>query len=264
MSADRGSGRHGGRTPAQVGVATRSTRSRMASTTALLAALAVTLACGLVPRGDRPAGQPTPVPASTTPQGGQADGTLTAEEFERDLAGAVRGAETYWKQQFDSSGQRFTPVREVLAYERAGEIACGGEGLPRNNAVYCPQGDFIAYDVNWAVLAFRKVGDAFLYYLLGHEYAHGIQVRLGIRYKYTIQQELQADCMAGAYIGDSVKAGALTLDDGDLDELRNGLLAVADDPGQPWFAEGAHGSAEQRNQSFFAGYERSLAACDLN
>ena len=52
--------------------------------------------------------------------------------------------------------------------------------------------------------------------------------------------------MAGAYIGDSVRGGTLTLDAGDLDEFRDGLLAVGDDPGQPWFAEGSHGTAEQR------------------
>ena len=62
-------------------------------------------------------------------------------------------------------------------------MSCGGQALPRNNAVYCSQGDFIAYDVNWSVAAFRQVGDAFVFYLLGHEYAHGIQVRLGINYR---------------------------------------------------------------------------------
>jgi predicted metalloprotease len=142
-------------------------------------------------------------------------------------------------------------------------VACGGEPLPRNNAVYCSAGDFIAYDVNFAVGAFRQVGDAFLFYLLGHEYAHAIQARLGIRQRLTIQQELQADCMAGAYIGDSVDGGGLKLDQGDLDEFRRGLLAVGDDPSVPWFAPGAHGTAQQRTDAFFEGYEGSLGRCDL-
>jgi uncharacterized protein len=99
--------------------------------------------------------------------------------------------------------------------------------------------------------------------MLAHEYAHGIQVRLGEQYQYTIEQELQADCMAGAVIGDSIKDGRLQLEDGDVQELKSGLIAVADAPGQPWFAEGSHGTAEQRTQAFFSGYERSLGACDL-
>jgi len=231
---------------------------------ALAVAVLAASACVAGSGGEEPpgTGEPAPTGASGSGDAG-ADGTMTVAEFERDINGAVSIAERYWSERFESSGQRFQPVREVVAYQRDGEVACGGQEVPRNNAVYCSAGDFIAYDVNWAVAAFRQIGDAFLFYLLGHEYAHGVQVRLGIRYDFTIQQELQADCMAGAYLGDSVRAKALTLDDGDLDELREGLLAVADDPGQPWFAEGAHGTAEQRTDAFFAGYERSLDPCDL-
>jgi uncharacterized protein len=229
---------------------------------ALVAAAVIALACGIAP--DREGGdQPSP-PASPGATGAQEDGTMTAEEFERDIEGAIGSAEQYWGEQFKASGQRFQPIREVIAYRRDGEVSCGDVALTRNNAAYCSAGDFIGYDVNWAAAAFKKIGDAFLFYLLGHEYAHGIQVRLGIQYNFTIQQELQADCMAGAYIGDSVKAKTLSLQEGDLDELRKGLLAVGDEPGQPWFSEGAHGSAEQRTAAFFGGYQNSLAACGLN
>ncbi|WP_422769444.1 neutral zinc metallopeptidase [Plantactinospora sp. WMMC1484] len=225
---------------------------------ALMAVLVAAVACafgGPDPQDDRG--------ASGENDATRADGTMTVEEFRRDIDGAVQVAEEYWTQRFEASGERFQPIRRIVGYQREGEVACAGQGLPRNNAVYCSAGDFIAYDVNWAVAAFRQVGDAFLYYLLGHEYAHGVQVRLGIRYDFTIQQELQADCMAGAYLGDSVRSGALTIEEGDLDELAAGLRAVADDPDQPWFAEGAHGSAEQRTDAFFGGYERSLEACGL-
>lgn len=200
-----------------------------------------------------------PAESATSAPGAQEDGTMTVEEFEQDITGAVQVAEQYWGQRV----QNFEPVRQVIAYQRDGEVSCGGQPLTRNNAAYCSAGDFIAYDVNWAVAAFRQIGDAFLFYLLGHEYAHGIQVRLGIQYRFTIEQELQADCMAGAYMGDSVRAKSLTLAEGDIEELQQGLLAVGDDPSQPWFAPGAHGTAEQRTDSFFNGYEQSLDACDL-
>jgi predicted metalloprotease len=210
-------------------------------------------------RGSQSGNQPDP---GQTP-GEQEDGTMTAEEFQNDLDGAVTIAEQFWEGQFQGAGERFQPVREIIPYTRDGEIDCGGEPVPRNNAVYCPAGDFIAYDVNFAVNAFRQVGDAFIYYLLGHEYAHAIQQRLGIQSRFTIDHELHADCMAGAYISGSIKAGSLKLDDGDLDEFQQGLLAVGDDPDIPWFTPGAHGTAEQRTQSFFNGYERGLSACDL-
>ncbi|WP_117208821.1 neutral zinc metallopeptidase [Allorhizocola rhizosphaerae] len=191
--------------------------------------------------------------------GGGSGSRMTAEEFQRDLEGAVATAERYWRARVDG----FDPVNDVVPYLRGGEVSCGGQGLPDNNAAYCPAGDFIAYDADWAVAAFRQLGDAFLFYLLGHEYAHAIQVQLGVRHQFTIQAELQADCMAGAYIGDSVRANQLTLEEGDLDELRTGLIAVGDDPDQPWFEQGAHGSPEQRTQAFFNGYEQSLDPCGL-
>ncbi|MFC0097381.1 neutral zinc metallopeptidase [Micromonospora marina] len=230
----------------------------------LVVAALVAAGCmaGGVDQGEpqRPAPPRSGQPESQTTR---ADGTTSVAEFQRDIQDAVRLAEQYWAQQFRASGQRFTPIRRVVPYSREGEVTCAGQGLPRNNAVYCSVGDFIAYDVNWSVAAFRQIGDAFLFYLLGHEYAHGVQVRLGGRYDFTIQQELQADCMAGAYLGDSVRSGVLELEDGDLEEFREGLLAVGDDPDQPWFAEGSHGTAEQRSDSFFRGYEKSLGACGL-
>jgi predicted metalloprotease len=204
-----------------------------------------------------PSGEPA-TPAESV-SGGQEDGTMSVDEFQRDIEGAVKVAEAYWEERVE----RFQPILRVIAYQRDGEVECGGQPLTRNNAAYCSDGDFIAYDVNWAVAAFRQIGDAFIFFLLGHEYAHGIQVRLGIQYRFTIQQELQADCMAGAYMGDSVRANALRLDDGDVEELQQGLRAVGDDPSQPWFAPGAHGTAEQRTDSFFSGYQKSLDACRL-
>jgi uncharacterized protein len=233
---------------------------------ALLAAALVTLGCLSAPTGSSP--EPEPTTAAPSPSGPRAsigpDGTDTPAEFEEDINSAQEIAEEYWDKQFQSNGLSFRPIRRLIPYERDGEVDCGGQPLTRNNAAYCSAGDFIGYDVNWAFAAFRQIGDAFLYYLLGHEYAHGIQARLGIQKQFTIQQELQADCMAGAYIGDSVRDKQLTLQDGDLDELARGLEAVGDDPGQPWFAEGSHGTARQRTQAFTNGFDHSLKPCNLS
>ncbi|WP_229076435.1 neutral zinc metallopeptidase [Actinoplanes sp. DH11] len=210
--------------------------------------------CGLepVPPADEPAAT-----AITADQ----DGTDSPEEFTADIEAAREIAAEYWGERL---GAGFEPIKDLIAYEQEGDVACAGQPLPRNNAVYCSAGDFIAYDVNWAYAAFQQVGDAFLFYLLGHEYAHGIQARLGIQKQFTIEQELQADCMAGAFIGDKVRDDRLRMQDNDTQELADGLEAVGDQPGQPWFAEGSHGTAEQRMQSFASGYEKSLAACGLS
>ncbi|MBG0567436.1 neutral zinc metallopeptidase [Actinoplanes aureus] len=229
----------------------------------LLALMSTLLLTGCLP----PAEDPGRAPATDRSGAGEPvdpdDGTDTPEEFANDIGASRSVAERYWTAVFRQSGTGFEPIRQVVPYERDGELDCAGEPLPRNNAVYCPAGDFIAYDVNWAFAAFRQIGDAFVYYLLGHEYAHGIQARLGIRKQFTIEQELQADCMAGAFIGDKARDGDLTMQDNDTRELADGLAAVGDQPGQPWFAEGAHGTAEQRMDAFAKGYQSSLDECGL-
>jgi uncharacterized protein len=231
-----------------------------------LAAALVALGCVSAPDGpfSAPDGDAPPVTETTAPGGSDPDGTETPEEFAADIDDARKLAEEYWDAQFRESGIRFSPVSRVIPYERDGEVDCGGQALGRNNAAYCSAGDFIAYDVNWAFGAFRQVGDAFIFYLLGHEYAHAVQLRLGVQAQFTIQQELQADCMAGAYIGDLERQGRLSLQPDDTEELAAGLEAVGDDPGQPWFAEGSHGTARQRTQAFANGYQDSLEPCNLS
>jgi uncharacterized protein len=237
----------------------------------LVSAALVALGCGL-PAPSEPQGQQTTRerarPQATSEPSGpvdpDVDGTDTVEEFQSDVGDARALAERYWQKQFEASGLRFEPIAELIPYSEEGEVDCGGSGLGLNNAAYCSAGDFIAYDVNWSFAAFQQIGDAFIFYLLGHEYAHAIQLRLTISKQFTIEQELQADCMAGAYIGDAEKQGWLKLEDGDLDELAAGLEAVGDDPGQPWFAEGAHGDARQRTKAFTNGYRRSVKPCGLS
>jgi uncharacterized protein len=226
---------------------------------ALVIALVLAAACAI--GGDGDGGSDGPGTASPSGRDQRRAEQPSTEEFQRDLEGAVQVAEQYWRDRFAALGRQFVPVRRIVPYTREGEVACGGQPVPKNNAVYCSAGDFIAYDVNFATLAFSRVGDAFLFYLLSHEYAHAIQTRLGIQYTLTIEQELQADCMAGALLGDSIRAGTLKLEEGDIAEFREGLLAVGDDPSIPWFAPGAHGTAQQRTNAFFSGYEQSLAPC---
>jgi predicted metalloprotease len=232
---------------------------------AAVTALVVAAACG---GGGGGAGAGTGAGTDSGSQPAQPGAPVSAgangNTFDDDVDGAIGTAEDYWKQQMSKQfGETFRPIPKIIPYSRAGQVRCGGEAMGRNNAAYCPSGDFIAFDSPWAKQQYDDIGDAFIYYMLDHEYAHGIQTRLGERYRYTIDQELQADCMAGATIGDEIRAKHLLLEPGDLDELRKGLIAVGDDPGQPWFAPGAHGTAKQRTDAFFAGYDHSLGACKL-
>lgn len=210
----------------------------------------------------RAAPSSTPAPTWTPSYTGSSHPSAASPQdstFAHDVNIALRIVERYWSAKIVG----FRPVSRIIPYRVDGEVMCGSQPIPTQNAAYCPIGDFIAYDVNWSEQVYKQLGDAFVFYLLGHEYGHAIQNRLGINYQFTIYQELQADCFAGAYIGDSIKVGDFALEDGDLDELKSGLASVADPEDEPWFQEGAHGSAAERTGAFFDGYEQSLDACDM-
>ena len=178
-----------------------------------------------------------------------------------DLRGAVTSVKQYWAARFAAEGRTFTAVRTVYAYVPGDGHTCAGEPDTPNNAAYCRPDDDIGFDVRWTANVYDGLGDAFVYYLVGHEYGHAIQARLGTQFAHTIEYELQADCYAGAYLGDQIRAKVLRLQDGDIEELRAGLRAVADPAGTPWFNPAAHGTAEQRISYFGRGFQRSLGAC---
>jgi predicted metalloprotease len=179
--------------------------------------------------------------------------------MQTDITAAVDSIQGYWTAFFQAQGGRFVPVKSVFPYDDPADGNCGGEPFAQNNAFFCPSGNFIAYDQTFVAREYQDIGDAFVYYLFGHEYAHAEQAALGISHRLTIQHELQADCMAGAYLGDSVRAGSLAIEDGDIDELLTSLALVGDQPGIPWFAEGAHGTGRQRTQAFGEGYQGTEA-----
>jgi hypothetical protein len=67
--------------------------------------------------------------------------------------------------------------------------------------------------------------------------------------------------MAGAYTGDAQGRG--WIDVGDIDEARSLTEWAGDPPGVPPQAVGAHGSGEQRLQSFRQGFKGGIGACNV-
>jgi predicted metalloprotease len=225
-------------------------------TAALAVAAALLLGCGALPddRGGSP--QPPSSPGGAPP----APSASPTDEFAEDVSGAIATVQEYWSGEFRADGVAFQPIRRVVPYHGSQGVRCADQVIGPNNAAYCSAGDFIAFDQDWLRRYFRGIGDAFVYFALGHEYGHAVQARLHMRFRLPVEAEQNADCLAGAYIGDSVRAKRLILESGDVEELQQGLVAVAD-PRDDWFAEDAHGTAEQRVAAFRKGYNESADAC---
>lgn len=204
---------------------------------------------------------PAPGTAPDTP--GRPTGTGGTDgrtEVERDIDAAVAITDTYWRTHWSelfTGGYR--PPRVLGPYDGAyaDTPVCGGEPLPDDNAVYCSDGDYLAWDrdlMRWG----HARGDAWVYLVIAHEWGHAVQSRLDAGL-VELARELQADCLAGAVLFGAARDGTLTFEEGDTEELADALTALADRT--PWTDVSDHGDAAQRLSSFSRGARSGVTSC---
>jgi uncharacterized protein len=172
---------------------------------------------------------------------------------------AVSVTDAFWREKFpEFFGRSYRSPQVEGGYRGEDGPSCGGQPAVPFNAFYCPREDFIAWDENLMAAGYQQIGDAWVYLIIAHEWAHAIQARLE-RDQVSVAAELQADCLAGATLFGAAERGLVDLEPGDTEELAQTLAAVADD--FPWTSERDHGNAQQRISSFNAGAEGGVRAC---
>lgn len=218
-----------------------------AGLTAAMAALTLIAACTISTGED------------TTSPGAAPLEEVSTEAMTTDEESAARATDTFWRNHFSELfGREYRSPRVAGPYVGDQGPRCAGQPSVPFNAFYCPAGDVIAWDENLMAAGYRQIGDAWVYLIIAHEWAHAIQFRLD-RTMVSVAAELQADCLAGATLQGAAKDGLLTIEPGDEEELRQTLAAVADD--FPWTTESDHGNARQRISSFNAGISGGALAC---
>jgi predicted metalloprotease len=158
---------------------------------------------------------------------------------------------------------KYSPPSKLIAYEGKNGPECDGDPASPDNAEYCQPANFIDWDQNLLLGNFYdRVGDPAVIFVLAHEFGHLIQDRLGTYYKYklTIERELNADCLAGAWLG-AVDADIVRFTRRDYEELYNGIFDVSDPRGVRWTNPDAHGTARQRDDAVDLGARQGLRAC---
>jgi predicted metalloprotease len=183
---------------------------------------------------------------------------------------ALRDVERFWSTAFPSlsDGDRFEPVRGGYhPYTRTDPPpACGQEaGEYQPNAFYCPVGDFIAWDAETLIPQLgEEFGPLLVAVVMAHEYGHAIQNRLGVTGQPTVVLEQQADCYAGAWVGDALAGRSPAFRDittAQLDNTVGGLLLLRDQPGTPALSPQAHGNAFDRIRAYQEGVEQGPQRC---
>jgi predicted metalloprotease len=230
---------------------------RWAGLALILGLVVGTTACGAqtapVPVG------PGPGPTQGAPQTPEIpDGTADDSELESDLEGAVVVVDNFWQRNWSTyfTGEYVSPT-VAGAYVGTSGPSCAGTPSEPDNAFYCSDGDFLAWDANFMRAGF-ELDDTFVYMVLAHEWGHAIQERLAPEL-WVQERELQADCLAGAALAGAARDGDLRFEAGDAEGIEQTLLALGDDT--PWTDPRDHGSPAERMEWFTAGASDGVPAC---
>jgi predicted metalloprotease len=193
----------------------------------------------------------------------------------RKIAMAYGALISMWSAEFKQHGARFT-APAIVRYRGNVRSECGI--LPANNAQYCPELNTIYFDEVFVARQARAAatqlgtdGDMAAVGIIAHEMGHAVAIQLGQSYRIPYENEATADCLAGAFAQRSARDG--NLEKGDLEEAFFGLAAAGDPT--PQFtgyqqidnriarraAIMGHGTREQRQENFSAGYEGGARAC---
>ena len=165
--------------------------------------------------------------------------------------------EAFWGAEFTASQLTYTLITVFQGYSAPFTSPCGV--LPLGNAFYCPANAGVYYDNNLLATFLNQIGDMAPAFIIGHEIGHHVSWILGWTLVIsTKQNELQADCLAGAWTKSANDRGLL--EQGDLEEAVGALLLVAD-PDFTWFDPTAHGTADQRVFAFAAGFAGGSSTC---
>ena len=177
--------------------------------------------------------------------------TYELQQVSAKTGSAAKYLDAFWRRTFAANNVSYSSPRIV----------------PTGRAAFYNQAtDAIHYDPAFLALQMRSAarqmgtdGDFAFIVILAHEWGHAVQKRLGLTRGRTIDRELQADCLAGAFAKAARSAGLL--DPGDLDEATFAFLMARDRVGTNPDHPTAHGTGDQRVRAFTRGLDGGVKTC---
>jgi len=199
------------------------------------------------------------------------------------IVGFVNSIQAYWDDDFERRGGRYelAPTRFFAAQTNS---SCG-LATSASGPFYCPIDRVVYIDLGFFEelrTRFSARGGPFAQaYVIAHEYGHHVQNQLGVLDRLrgdgdtgpqsgAVRIELMADCLAGVWAANAVQTGYLErLSQSDIADSLDAAAAVGDDRIQSTMRgrvspeSWTHGSSQQRQRWFLAGYQTGDAGgCD--
>lgn len=219
-----------------------------------------TLLAAITLPGDEPA-EPVTASGDDGDDEDRIPGTLTAEEVKSAAEEAANDVVDFFEEVFEDQDVFFiAPFFEIV--EGESQAPCSERAIhPGVGSFYCGLNQTIYFDLELETSDASVGGIASPYYTMGHEAGHDVQMTLGIILSdtLTVEKELEADCMAGAFLAWEVDRGVLTEDD--VFVLLDLVSALGDPKGTSVTDPGAHGMGSQRVAMVLRGYYNDVDSC---
>lgn len=210
------------------------------------------------PQPSTDASSPSPSPQAEEPTSEDIDAEI--DELLADIDSATEVTDGYWRTHWSEffTGSYTAPnVVGLYDSEDPENPVCDGGPLLDNNAHYCSDGHFVAWDDDLMLRAL-DLGDSWVYFVIAHEWGHAIVDQLDPSLQWNAY-ELQADCLAGAALYGAAEDGTISLSADFTDRMVDNLSEVADQT--PWTDRTDHGDALDRIEAFNEGRTGGVEAC---
>jgi predicted metalloprotease len=203
------------------------------------------------------------------------------------MEGAAESLDAYWTTESRQLGIAYT-TPEFYLFDGSTDTACGTASAS-TGPFYCPPDRAIYLDTAFYDDLQAKYGSSggplAQMYVVAHEWGHHVQQLQGTfadtdrsgtgASSGSVRVELQADCYAGAWVGDAAttkSANGETFFEpftrAQISDALSAASAVGDDSIQERSSDRVdpdsftHGSSEQRQHWFERGYEQGAVTCD--
>ncbi|HRA47530.1 MAG TPA: neutral zinc metallopeptidase [Thermomicrobiales bacterium] len=189
------------------------------------------------------------------------------------IENTVKDLDDFYRGAFEYTDLTYRSPKVVIVQQGdSADTACG-PAATGFWAFYCP-GDVTVYLDEAFLTELGKKAPFAESFVIAHEWAHHVQTSVGLvrvsanerpaewNQVFSIELELMADCMAGAWAKDVSTRGLMT--ETDIEQTVDFTIQYLGDPDYiSDYDPQAHGSAQQRADAIMAGYNDGFLSCNI-